>query len=289
MQHRRVTVGDLGVHVVTAGEGPPVLLLHGFPECWWAWRYQLAPLVRAGYRVIAPDLRGFGQTDAHGPTDLDTLAGDVAGLLDALEVFEPVRLVGHDWGGALTFHLLSTHAARFSHACVVNGPHPQVLRRALLGGSLRQLLRSWYMFFFLLPWLPEWLFTRGEGALVGQAIRGSSVDVTRLSDVELTPQRSGFTRPGAARTALNWYRSALWEGLRGRGPGARRYAPIDTPVHMLWGLDDATLRFDDIVLPTRAFVPNLEVVTLPRCGHFAPADAPAVVTGALLDWLAGTR
>jgi len=115
------------------------------------------------------------------------------------------------------------------------------------------------------------------------------VDAARISDDELAPQRAGFSRPAGARTALGWYRAALWEDLLHRGARARRYPTLETPVTMVWGLDDTALGFDDIVPATRAYVPNLRVVPIERCGHFALADAPAAVTDAVFRWLRPTR
>jgi len=139
-----------------------VVLLHGFPEFWWSWRFQIAPLAAAGYRVVAPDLRGYNETERTGPYDLDTLSGDIASLIAHLGESR-ATIVGHDWGGAITWHLAAMRPDTCERAVVLNAPHPAVFG-AVLRHSLDQLRRSWYMFFFQLPWLPErWLVKDGGG------------------------------------------------------------------------------------------------------------------------------
>lgn len=284
--HRDVDVEGLRMHCVELGSGPPVLLLHGFPETWWCWRYQLEPLAAAGFRVLAPDLRGFGATEKRPPYGLDTTARDVRGLLRALEVDGPLPIIGHDWGGALTWHLAAFHPELVSRACVLNCPHPAQLQRALLGGSRRQLRRSWYMFFFQLPLLPEWALTWRGGENVLKTMRAVARERAHFGGDELAPQREAMLQPGAAAGAVGWYRAAFRSALALRHR-PRPYPPIAAPVTLLWGDDDAALGFDDVVPGTERFAPRLTVQRFPGVGHFPQAERPEDVNPRLIAFLRG--
>ncbi|HET7544739.1 MAG TPA: alpha/beta hydrolase, partial [Polyangiaceae bacterium] len=157
IEHRRVNVGRLSLHVAELGAGPAVLLLHGFPAFWADWQGQMRALAAAGFRAIAPDMPGYGQSDQL-PKVLDyrlpSLAADVAGLIAALGLSH-VHLVGHDWGGPVAYCLTSEYPQLVERLAVINAPHP-----AQFGSALRhfdQLHRSWYAFMLQLPWFPEWL------------------------------------------------------------------------------------------------------------------------------------
>ena len=157
------------MHYVEAGKGELVLLLHGFPECWYSWRNQL-PVLGEGYRVVAPDLRGYHETDARPPYDGTTLQADVLGLLEALGE-RSAHIVGHDWGGMVAWLLAMQRPEAVRSLTILNAPHPALSRAGLR--SLAQLRRSWYVFFFQLPWLPErMLALNGYGLLARAIFRG---------------------------------------------------------------------------------------------------------------------
>ena len=158
------------LHYVEAGEGPLVVLLHGFPEFWWSWRHQIPALAEAGFRVVALDLRGYAQSDAPPrwrDYRMELLAGDVAGLIDALGE-ERAHVVGHDWGAAVAWMVATLHPERVERLAILNVPHPETMLRTLRT-SPQQLRHSWYMFFFQIPWLPEWLTRRGGPPGAGAA------------------------------------------------------------------------------------------------------------------------
>ena len=150
-QHRHARVNGIRMHYVEAGEGEPVVFLHGFPECWYSWRRQL-PALAGNYRVIAPDLRGYHETEARPQYDSGTLQADVLGLLEALGD-RSAHIVGHDGGGAVAWLLAMNHPEAVRSLAILNMPHPALFRAGLR--SLAQLRRSWYIAFFQLPWLPE--------------------------------------------------------------------------------------------------------------------------------------
>jgi pimeloyl-ACP methyl ester carboxylesterase len=290
VRHAFADVNDLRMHYVEAGpaaapDAVPVLLLHGFPEMWWSWRYQIPTLAAAGYRVIAPDLRGYNETQAKGPYDIDTLRDDVVALLDHLKIDKAV-VVSHDWGGAVAWHLAGTRQARCAKLVAMNCPHPLVFQRAIRRWS--QTRRSWYIFFFQIPWLPETLLAARGGEAVARILRSAAVDKTHFGTGEIRPFMEAVQKPGRARAMVEWYRAAFQGGLQAmRGGGAVAPAPpaITIPTLILWGMNDVALNFDDIVPGTRRYAPGVEIHTIPDCGHFVQQEQPEEVNRLLLEWI----
>jgi pimeloyl-ACP methyl ester carboxylesterase len=280
--HRFADVGGPKLHFVEKGEGPVVLLLHGFPEMWWSWRYQIDPLAHAGYRVVVPDLRGYNESDKDGPYDLDTLAQDVRALVAFLGV-ERVLLVGHDWGGALAWHVAATMPSIVDKLAVLNCPHPAQMQRALARGDLQQLRRSWYMFFFQLPILPERMITRERGRALCRMYRAMAIDRANFSDEELAPFAENVLRPGAASAMIGWYRAAFSTAVRAGRKGLR-YPVIAAPTMLVWAKDDKALGYDSLVPGTERFVTDLRIEPIERCGHFVNAERPERVNELLLEF-----
>jgi epoxide hydrolase 4 len=266
-------------------QGPLVLLLHGFPESSRSWRHQLPALAAAGFRAVAPDLRGYGGSDTHGPYDLETLAVDAAELVTALGC-ERATVVGHDWGGAVAWATAHSSPERVERLVVLNCPHPAAMRRELLTNP-RQLMRSSYMFFFQLPWLPERTLTRNGASQIARALRGGSHVREAWPREELDRARDAFLRPGVASATLGYYRTAA------RRPGiARRLAarhPISAPTLILWGVEDRFLG-EETIRQERLrlfFAPGNEpeIVRIEGAGHFVQNEAPERVNQELVGWL----
>ena len=158
--HKTALINDLNFHYVEAGEGPLVILLHGFPEFWISWRHQIPALVEAGYRVIAPDMRGYNLTDSPSRVShykIDLLASDVVALIQHAGE-QKSHVVGHDWGAAVAWHVAMRYPERVNQLAILNGPHPKVFEKGIWRPS--QLIKSWYMFFFQIPLLPELIISR---------------------------------------------------------------------------------------------------------------------------------
>jgi ribosomal protein L7/L12 len=273
--HRYAQVNGLRYHYVEAGEGPVLLLLHGFPESWWSWRHQIETLAAAGHRVIAPDQRGYADTDKQGPYDLDTLASDACELIRALGA-ENADVCGHDWGGAVAWHVAATRPAFVRKLAVLGAPHPAQMATALRT-SRQQLRRSWYMFLFQLPWLPERVLPR--------FLQGAYRKRTQLTDDEIRPFLDEASKPGTAFAMLGWYRAAFRNALKSwfRVP---RYETIAAETLLLWGEKDFDLGYDDLVPGTERYAPKLKVEVLSGAGHFAHEEQPAHVSALLRDFFA---
>ena len=205
---RTVRAGDLDFEVAEAGSGDHLALcLHGFPELAWSWRHQVPLLVAMGYRVWAPNLRGYGASArprglAH--YRIDVLTDDIAALIDASGAAK-VTLIAHDWGGALAWQAAIRRVRPIARLVVMNMPHPVGLRRALRRWPQRR--RSWYMAFFQLPWLPERVLARNDAAWIRRAFRDMAVDRGRFPDAVLDVYARAALQPGALTAMLDWYRA----------------------------------------------------------------------------------
>ena len=263
--------------------GPLALLLHGFPELAVSWSGQLPALAAAGYRAVAPDLRGFGKSDRKPPYDLRTLAKDVAGLVGALGGKDAI-VIGHDWGGAIAWGTAFLEPQVVNRLIILNCPHPAVLARALLG--TRQLLRSSYMFFFQLPWLPERLLARGHAAAIARALRGGSTRREVWTQEKLAPYREAYGDVQATKAAIDYYRAAFRHlGILGE---AKRH-PIAAPTRIIWGKHDRFLGAE-LLAPEKLapyFAPGNapQIDWIEGAGHFVQSEAPEEVNRALLAFL----
>jgi len=283
-----VESNGLRFRVVQAGpeRGPLVLLLHGFPEGAGCWRHQIGALAAAGYRVWAPDQRGYGESarpDGVRQYRLPVLAADAFGLLDAAGVAS-ARVVAHDWGGAVAWWMAQARPDRVERLAILNCPHPAVMRRALFTNP-RQMLRSWYMALFQLPWLPEALLGAGDGALLARGLRTSSRQGA-FSDADLAAYRRDWRRPGALRAMIDWYRAARYPLRMGGRVGAAAEPRVQPPTLLLWGRRDRALGAE-LAQPTLARCAHGRLVFLDAATHWLQHEEPARINAALLEHLAG--
>jgi len=277
---RFVVTGGVRLHVVEAGpgDGPLVVLLHGFPEFWYGWRKQIGPLADAGFRQLVPDQRGYNTSDkpeAVSAYRLDALADDVVGLLDEAGR-ERALVVGHDWGAVVGWWLAMTRPDRVERLAVLNVPHPAVMRRHLLTNP-RQLLRSWYIFLFQVPGLPEWWIARNDFRNGCRAMRTSRRG--SVTDADLARYREAWAQPGALRGMVSWYRAAL-RSLGTRAPSPR----VRVPTLMLWGARDVALG-REMAEPSIALCDDGRLVFLEDATHFVQHDEPDRVNRELLAFL----
>ena len=259
-------------------DGRPVVLLHGFPELWWSWRHQMPALAAAGFRAVAPDLRGYNRSDKPrglGPYRLDRLAGDLRALLDELSP-EPVPVIAHDWGGAVAWWGALLFPERIERLAVLNVPHPVAFRRALRSDP-DQRKRSRYIGYFQLPWLPERrLAADGFGALRRMLVRLSRAGT--FSDQDLDRYAAAWARPGALRR----HARLVPRGVPTAGAAAARLR-VEPPVRILWGMDDTALS-PALIDASAALCREVDVFRLPA-GHWVHLEIPERVNALLLDFL----
>lgn len=283
---------DLHLHALEAGpaEAPVVVLLHGFPEFSESWRDVIPPLVDAGFRVLAPDLRGYGRSDRPDRGyDIDTLALDVARLIEQASPSGSAHLVGHDWGGAIAYHVAAYHPERVDRLAVVNCPHPYVLLRRIWNPE--QLRRSWYVFAFQLPWLPEWVLSRKDGRSVSSLMRKAMVDRSHFPEERAALYAQNFTQEGVARSAVSYYRETFRKIFDPRRllQNLRKYPRIRAPFRLIWGEEDIALSRLLTVDLDEYFVEKPQVDYLPGVGHFSIIEAPEKVAACLVDHLKTQR
>jgi pimeloyl-ACP methyl ester carboxylesterase len=282
--HRDVSANGIRFHVAEAGSGPLVVLLHGFPQFWWAWRHQLAGLADAGFRVVAPDLRGYGASDKP-PRGYDpmTVAGDVAGLIRALGDTDAV-VVGHDWGGHIGWTLAAMHPGAVRRLAVLSAPHPLRWNSAIARDP-EQRRASRYIARFQLPWQPErWLVADGA-ANVEHLITQWAGPAFPLEETR-NAWRDAMLVLGAPHCALEYYRWAVRSLPRSDGRRFRRALrrPTDVPVLQLHGDRDRCVLPATALGSGRYVSAAYEWRLLEGVGHFPAEEAPDVVTGELVRW-----
>ena len=250
------------------------LCLHGFPEHSFSWRYQLPMLAELGYWAWAPNLRGYGKSDRPegvGAYALEDLMADVAGLIDASGKKEVV-LIAHDWGAVIAWYFAIRQVRPLTKLIICNVPHPKGMGSKL---SWEQLKRSWYIFFFQLPRVPEFVFSRDGGKGMADVMRSSAVDKSMFPDEVGEVYRKNAMQPGALTAMVNYYRALV------RGGGAKRQQKlgipmIEVPTLMIWGEDDVALT-KETTYGTGDYVRDFTIRYLPRVSHWVQQEQPEAV------------
>jgi pimeloyl-ACP methyl ester carboxylesterase len=304
LEHQYIQTNGVRLHCAVDGDGPLVILLHGFPECWYSWRHQIAALAPR-FRVVAPDMRGYNESDKPRPVSayaLSELVADVQGLIEAFGERQAV-IVGHDWGGGVAWTFAMDRPEWTRKLVIMNCPHPAIFSQHLRDNR-RQLARSWYMFFFQIPWLPETLLRLGHARGVARAIQQSAVNRESITLEDLRVLRDAASRPGAMRSALNYYRAAFRspESQAGLPPWLRRFLhgdqpqtaarltledwpKITAPTLLIWGEVDVALGKELTLGMEPLFAAPFDIKYIPLCGHWVQQEQAQVVNGYLLDFL----
>jgi epoxide hydrolase 4 len=273
-------VGDQRLHYVEAGQGPLVVLLHGFPEFWYGWRRQIVPLAAAGFRVVAPDTRGYNLSSKPGGVgayDAGQLAGDIAGLIHERGAGSAL-LAGHDWGGTIAWTVAMHHPQVVDRLAILNAAHPRKLSQGLHHPG--QLRKSWYFFFFDLPDLPEAVVRADDWRFFRHFLRDARP--------AYTPEETGryeqaWAQPGAATAMINYYRCSVRASPK-KAEAALR--PVSAPTLVIWGQRDRYLG-PELAEPEHDDVPNLDrVERLPDASHWVHHDEHERVNQLLTDFFA---
>jgi pimeloyl-ACP methyl ester carboxylesterase len=285
LEHVFLPTNGIRLHVVQAGpiDGPLVILLHGFPEFWYGWRHQIKPLAQAGMRVWAPDQRGYNLSDK--PKGIasyrfDELANDVVGLIDAAGV-EKCFLAGHDWGAAVAWWVALRYPERLEKLAILNVPHPAVMTQTL-SSSLSQLRKSWYMFFFQIPLLPEAILRNNDWAYAAGMLRRSGKSGS-FSDADIEQYRRAWWWEDAFTSMLNWYRAALQ-----MPPDLTGNMHVHVPTLMLWGANDIALG-REMAQPSIELCDHGKLVLFENTSHWIQHDKAAAVNKHLLEFFGASE
>ena len=280
-QDKMIETNGIKLHIVQKGdsESPLVLLLHGFPEFWYGWRQQIDFLAGMGFRVVVPDQRGYNLSDKPKGIDayrIDNLTLDIIGLIDALK-YKKATIIGHDWGGMIAWQLAIKYPERLEKLIILNIPHPKVMKKTLLT-SWQQKRKSWYIFFFQVPWLPELISSRINFALLRKGLIKSSRRGT-FSETDLKQYQEAWSKKNALRSMINWYRAAFRTMFE---KSVKSY--IDIPTLLIWGMKDFAL-ISDMAQPSIDLCRKGRLVFIKEASHWVQHEEPDRVNLLIKDFL----
>ncbi len=283
-KHGFAKVDGIRMHYVTQGEGNLLLLLHGFPDFWYVWRYQI-PKLANHFRVVVPDLRGCNETDRPKGVDkyrLDLLAGDVLGLIHSLDE-KRATIVGHDWGGVLAWSLAAFNPEITEKIVILNAPHPRAYTTRTKS-LLRQLQKSWYVFFFQTAKIPEEVLSRNDYFFLKEMLRSSFVRKDALTEADLKVYAEAWSKPGALTATINYYRANMNPAIL-FSETTIAFPKIKSPTLVIWGEKDAALS-KELIADTDEFMDApYSIKFLPNCGHWVQLEEPELVNKYILEFL----
>jgi pimeloyl-ACP methyl ester carboxylesterase len=272
MQSRKITVNGLNFHVVHEGDGPSVLLLHGFPDSSWVWRKQVPAFVSAGLQVIAPDLRGFGESDKPAETEayaLQLILGDVLAILDQLNAGR-VHVIGHDWGAALAWTLAALQPDRVDHLIALSVGHPATFFKS----GLEQRQKSWYMLLFQFRGVAEELIVKDDWKLFRDWVRHHPESEKWIADL---------SRPGALAAGLNWYRANASPEMT--VPERWALPSVTSPTLGVWSTGDDYLTETQMLLSFQRVSGPWSYERVEGASHWMQLDRPDYVNELLIRFL----
>lgn len=281
MKSAFIKVNNIQLHYVEEGSGELVILLHGFPEFWYSWRNQI-PVLSKKYRVVAPDMRGYNLSEKPANVsdyNMNMLAKDIAELVKALGE-EKAIVVGHDWGAAVAWAVAALHPEVVKKLAILNVPHPSEMKRALMSFNFSQLKKSWYIFFFQLPFLPERIV--GTQRFFKVTFEGMSLNKNAFNQEDVKKYVEAYQQPGMVKSAIAYYRAAFREIFSSKTE--TRYPKINAPVLMLWGEHDKALG-KELTYNTKNYCEKgCEIIYDSTSGHFIQHDNPELVNRSLLHF-----
>jgi epoxide hydrolase 4 len=280
-QQDYIYTNGIKLHYVTQGEGPLMLMLHGFPEFWYSWRHQI-PEFAKDYKVVALDLRGYNDSDKpkeQSAYTMDEFIKDIEGVIQGLG-YSSCLLVAHDWGGAIAWAFTYAHPELVEKLIVMNIPHPAKFAEGIR--TPQQLLRSWYMFFFQLPILPELQFQWNDYEAIETAFKSMAIDKSAFTQADIDAYKDAAAKRGAMTAAINYYRNLFnQQSLLNQTWGV-----LDIPTLMIWGENDTALG-KELTYGTETFVRDFQIKYIPNCSHWVQQEQPELVNQYMREWLMG--
>ena len=277
-QHEYIVSNGVKLHYVTQGEGPLMLMLHGFPEFWYSWRHQI-PVFAQNYKVVALDLRGYNESDKPQQQSayvMSEFIKDVEGVIRGLG-YNRCVLVGHDWGGMIAWYFAYAHLDMLERLILLNIPHPAKFAEGIL--TPMQLLRSSYVFFFQLPKLPELLIQASDYQAIEFALKGMAVNKSIFTPADMEAYKNAASQPGALTAMLNYYRN-FFTNLKQQDWGV-----LLVPTLMIWGEEDKALG-KELTYGTQDYVRDFQLRYIPNCSHWVQQEKPELVNSYLQEFLA---
>jgi len=276
-------IGAVKLHYAVAGKGGEklVVLLHGFPEFWYSWRSQLADL-SGEYTVVAPDMRGYNLSDKPANVEdyhIDKLADDVCGLIGHLG-YEKAAVVGHDWGAIVAWELALNRPEYVSKVCALQVPPFSVWRKNL---SLKQILASWYLFFFQIPFLPEWFLSRNNFAGLTGILKKLSAEPDVFSKADIAEYKKSWRESHSVRSFINYYRADILKKFYLGDGGSEK---IKVPTLFIYGEKDSVVLPETVKNVAAAIDAPFSEIRIPDAGHWVQQEAAEVINDSLREFLA---
>jgi epoxide hydrolase 4 len=274
-----IDTNGIQLHVMQAGiqDGDPILMLHGFPEFWYAWHDYITPLAEAGYRLILPDQRGYNLSDKPKGVDAyrtDILVADMIGLMDTLGHAQ-FRLVGHDWGAVVAWYMAMWYPERISQLVIANVPHPEVFKQALRTNP-KQMFKSWYAGFFQIPGVPEMISSANDYQLFANIIR----DIPGMNEREVKLYQQAWSQDGAITAMINWYRAMA---QRETQPPVKTNERVKPPTLMVWGKEDLALSHE-MAQPSIDMCDDGQLILFDDANHFVQHEKSNEVRDLMLTF-----
>ncbi|MFN8672825.1 MAG: alpha/beta hydrolase [Candidatus Sericytochromatia bacterium] len=277
-KHEYIKANGINFHYVTAGEGPLLILLHGFPENWSTWREQINFLAEK-YKVVALDMRGYNLSDKPLKVEdykLDILTEDIKEVIKAFN-YDKATLVAHDWGGAVAWAFAANYSEMLEKLVILNSPHPMTFMKSI--SSSNQIFHSWYMFFFQIPWLPEWGFSYNDFDNSLDSLRKTATYPDKAFNKEdLYYLYHGHKEKNALTCMINYYRAIF------KYPSKNMSKKITTPTLLIWGEKDKFLTKNSIK-GIAEYVLDIQIKFFPDASHWVHKDEPELVNKALAEFL----
>ncbi|MBV6626422.1 MAG: alpha/beta hydrolase [Rivularia sp. (in: Bacteria)] len=277
-QHDYITTNGIKLHYVTQGSGPLMLMLHGFPEFWYSWRYQI-PEFAADFKVVAPDLRGYNDSDKPSEQSayvMKEFVKDVEGMIRGLG-YEKCVLVGHDWGGGIAWNFAYAYPQMVERLIVMNHPHYAKLSEGFR--TPQQLRRSWYVFLFQLPIIPELFVQSQDYKFIEDAFLGMAVDKSTFTKEDIDAYKNAIKKPGALSATINYYRNVFSTQMLNQN-----WSILEVPTLMIWGEEDTALG-KELTYATQDYVKDFQIRYIPNCSHWVQQEQPQLVNQYMREFL----
>lgn len=277
-KHEYILSNGLKLHYVTQGEGPLMLMLHGFPEFWYSWRHQI-PEFAKDFKVVALDLRGYNDSDKpknQSAYVMDEFVRDIEGVITGLG-YEKCILIGHDWGGAIAWNFAYSYPYMVEQLIILNLPHPAKFSEGLR--TPQQLLRSSYALFFQLPSLPEFLIQASDYQFIENTFRGLAIDKSAFTQEDIEAYKNAASKRGALTAMLNYYRNFSQQKILNS-----TWSILEVPTLMIWAEKDTALG-KEMTYGTDAYVRDLQIKYIPNCSHWVQQEQPQLVNQYIREFL----